>query len=260
MNQLQIHHLVDALEAIAPTHHAEPWDNVGLIIGDPSASLSHVLLTIDLDIAPLRQAQTLGCEAIVAYHPPIFKEVRKLLAGDPAYEAVRAGIAVYSPHTALDVATDGTNDALAQDALGMQHGRPLELGADGVTGLGRIGELTPAVEREQLFERIKCALSTNQLLVAGPKTGAVKCAAVCAGACGVLMRQAINQGAELYLTGELRHHDAITAARHNMTVVCALHSNSERLVLKRIKKQLLHRLSGLEVTISDADTDPFDFV
>ncbi len=128
--------------------------------------------------------------------------------------------------------------------------------AEGV-GIGRIGSFAEPVERAELFQRIKVGLEIGHLLVAGPSTGAIRRAAVCAGACGDLLDAAISAKAELYLTGEMRHHDAIKAARAGVTVVCTLHSNSERAALKRLRERLEQRLAGVAFLLSQADRDPF---
>jgi dinuclear metal center YbgI/SA1388 family protein len=253
---MKVADLVQVLESLAPTRYAEPWDNVGLLIGDAQASLSHVLLTIDLGPDELEEARGLGCEAVVAYHPPIFKNVRRLLPGMPAYEAVRAGIAVFSPHTALDVAQGGTNDALAHEVLGMVEVEPLRATAEG-PGMGRVGVFEPPQERAHLLERIKQALGVDNVLIAGPRTGKVRAAAVCAGSCGDLLEDALQKKVDLYLTGEMRHHDALHAAREGLTVVCALHSNSERHVLTQLRTRLVESLPGLAATVSERDSDPF---
>lgn len=253
---MKVADLVRVLESLAPTRYAEPWDNVGLLIGDAQAPLSHVLLTIDLGPEELDEARGLGCEAVVAYHPPIFKNVRRLLPGMPAYEAVRAGIAVFSPHTALDVAPGGTNDALAHHVLGMVDVEPLRVTGEGL-GMGRVGVFEPPQERELLLERIKRALGVDNVLIAGPRTGTVRSAAVCAGSCGDLLEDALRKKVDLYLTGEMRHHDALHAARESLTVVCALHSNSERHVLAQLRERLVGALPGIAATVSQRDSDPF---
>jgi hypothetical protein len=123
-------------------------------------------------------------------------------------------------------------------------------------GQGRIGSMPPT-PRGRVIDQIKRELGVEQLLVAGPTDGDVTRAACCAGACGDFVDDAICQEAQLYLTGEMRHHDAIKAARAGMTVVCTLHSNSERAVLKRLKGKLAELVPGLGVVISAVDQDPF---
>jgi len=110
--------LVSALESIAPTRMAESWDNVGLLVGDPGQEVHRALLTIDYTGDVAGEAERLGCEMVIAYHPPIFEAMKRVTAGSLIFDAIRRGVAVYSPHTALDVADGGTNDMLA-DAVGI---------------------------------------------------------------------------------------------------------------------------------------------
>jgi putative NIF3 family GTP cyclohydrolase 1 type 2 len=124
-------------------------------------------------------------------------------------------------------------------------------------GLGRIGDFGEPVQRAGLIERVKRGLELSHVLVAGPTEGAARRAAVCAGACGDLLDDAIKQQADFYLTGEVRHHDAIKAARAGMTLVCTLHSNSERAPLKRLKERLADILPDLPAVLSRTDRDPF---
>jgi putative NIF3 family GTP cyclohydrolase 1 type 2 len=127
-------------------------------------------------------------------------------------------------------------------------------------GLGRIGTFEQPAERAVLVERVKRELGLSHVLVAGAIEGTARSAAVCAGACGDLLNDAIAQQADVYLTGEIRHHDALKAVRAGITVICTLHSNSERAVLKRLKRRLEDSLpQGLPVVLSRQDRDPFAF-
>ena len=82
-------------------------------------------------------------------------------------------------------------------------------------------------------------------------------AACCAGACGNLVQEALGQKADLLLTGEMRHHDALKAAGAGMTVVCALHSNSERVTLKHVQQRLEKLAPQVNFHLSQMDRDPF---
>lgn len=119
-----IHDLVAAMESIAPVHLAEEWDNVGLLVGDAARPLAGpVLLTVDLTHAVLDEAIGMKAGAIIAYHPPIFRPLKKLSAGSVVLGVAEAGIAVYSPHTALDAAPGGVTDWLINQAV-MEPGAP----------------------------------------------------------------------------------------------------------------------------------------
>src|SRR5437763_8451979 len=76
--------LVDALEQIAPTRYAESWDNVGLLVGDPAQSVSAVMLTIDYTPEVACEAAGLKCDAIIAYHPPIFEAIKRVTSTGPS--------------------------------------------------------------------------------------------------------------------------------------------------------------------------------
>jgi putative NIF3 family GTP cyclohydrolase 1 type 2 len=80
---------------------------------------------------------------------------------------------------------------------------------------------------------------------------------VCAGAGHGLLDEALAHKVDLYLTGELPHHDALKAAAARVTVVCALHSNSERAALERLRATLSTDAPGLEVLLSESDRDPY---
>jgi dinuclear metal center YbgI/SA1388 family protein len=261
---MKVANLVEVMEAIAPTRFAAAWDNVGLIVGDSAGPLSRVLLAVDCTLQVVDEARRERCEAVVAYHPPLFEPTKRFCADSVAYDLARSGIAVYSPHTALDVAKGGTNDALA-DALGITDRKPLRVidspgPADSdAWGFGRVGALPPT-RALTLIDRVKRALGVERALVAGLVEREVACAAVCAGSGGDLVPDAISAGAQLFLTGELKHHDALRAAGAGLTVVCTLHSVSERIALDGLKRRLEDRLPGVDVVRSRADREPFLFV
>ena len=253
---MQLSTLLTVLDDLAPLRLAEDWDNVGLLVGAPDQQVSKALLCIDYTPAVAAERRAAGVDLVVAYHPPIFNPLKRLNGG-PVYEAVREGVAIYSPHTALDVAEGGTNDGLA-DLLGLSSRRPLRLceAANGV-GMGRIGEFDEPAERADLIARLKQNLRLDHVLVAGPTAGPARRAAVCAGSCGDLLDDAIEAGADLYVTGELRHHDALKAAAAGVTVVMLLHSNSERHALATLADRLRERAPELECVLSTEDRDPF---
>ncbi len=128
---MKVSHLVHALRQLAPEHLAETWDKVGLQVGDASWPLRkpkgkaggkpRVLLCIDLTEPVMREAVEAGVSMIVAYHPPIFDPLPRLVATDwrqrTIMDAIEHRIAIYSPHTALDSAAGGINDWLCETVL-----------------------------------------------------------------------------------------------------------------------------------------------
>jgi len=119
------------LERLAPLDLSEDWDNTGLLLeplGAATRPVEQAFLCIDLTEAVLDEAIERGADLVIAYHPPIFRGLRRLRARSPEervlLRALDAGLAVYSPHTALDAAADGVNDWLAR-AFGAGRTTPL---------------------------------------------------------------------------------------------------------------------------------------
>lgn len=253
----------EALEAIAPLHLAEGWDNVGWIVG-ASDELRRAILCIDYTRAVQEEADALDCDLVIAYHPVIFEGLKRITPDSLVGHALRRGRAIYCPHTALDVAPNGTNAVLA-DAVGMTASDPLRAvdpkrarnDAERRLGLGLVGPVATTTRRE-LVAKTKRALSLDHALVSGPLDAPCERVAVAAGAAGEMIKDAVKARADVYVTGEVRHHDALWAAAAGVTVVCLRHSASERAVLSRVKDALARSVPELVVSISERDKDPFD--
>ncbi len=366
---MRVADVVDVLERLAPPELAAEWDNVGLLIGSGDSPCRRVMLCIDLTPDVLAEARRSRCQLVVAYHPPIFKPLSRLTPAEApvVLEAIRHGLAVYSPHTALDAAAGGTNDVLAE-ILGLGQCRPLEhtnasaqckivvftppgelsrvadaafsagagiigqyydcaffshgigafCGGEGskptighagrheateevrlemicpradvaravaavraahsyeepaidvypladsfdARGMGRIGRLARPAGVDELVRRVKRALKLKHVLLASPpvRPARVSTAACSAGSAGSMFRAAAAQGAAFYLTGEMRHHDALAATQLGLTVLCTGHSNSERVALGRLAERIVGRLPRLKLQLSQRDRDPFDIV
>jgi dinuclear metal center YbgI/SA1388 family protein len=264
---MKLSDILRTLETLAPLRYAESWDNVGLIVGDPEAEIRRVLVTVDYSAAVAEEARRKEAELVVAYHPPMFAAVKRVPHEALWADAVRRGIALYSPHTALDVALRGTNDFLA-DACGIVterrsplrrfEGRTGAVEPEGI-GLGRVGDITP-VPLGDLVARVKRALVLDHVLVSGSLDATVSRVAVAAGAGGELLGEAARAGANVFVTGEIRHHDALAALARGVFVVAALHSNSERAAVRAYAGRLARELADVEVSTSEHDADPFRVV
>jgi dinuclear metal center YbgI/SA1388 family protein len=116
------------LEQFAPARLAEPWDNVGLLWGDPAAAVQRVMTC--LTVAPGTAAEAVEEQAslILSHHPVLFREVKRIRADlaetGHLWKLARAGIAIASPHTAFDNTVDGINDLLCR-RLGLLDVAPL---------------------------------------------------------------------------------------------------------------------------------------
>ena len=120
--------LVQWLEDFAPSRLAEPWDNVGLLWGDPAASVGRLMTCLTVTRITAAEAVAEQADLIVSHHPVLFREVKRIRADlpvtAPLWILARAGIAVASPHTAFDSTAGGINDGLCR-RLGLVDVAPL---------------------------------------------------------------------------------------------------------------------------------------
>jgi dinuclear metal center YbgI/SA1388 family protein len=127
-------------------------------------------------------------------------------------------------------------------------------------GLGRIGTLKTPISIQKAITNIKKTTGCKVVGLIGPGKRTIKKAAVCAGSCGKIINSAIAAECDLYLTGELKHHQALAAQEAGLTCICLSHTVSERFALKNLAKQLKKRLKNATIRISKKDRDPFKWI
>ena len=254
--------VVAALQRIAPPALAGSWDNVGLLM-EPLASpppIERALLTIDLSEAVLTEALEQDASLIVSYHPVLFGGAKSLVQSNPhtamLLRAARAGVAVYSPHTALDAVVGGICDWLIRALGPVSEVAALDaaVGFAAPAGAGRRARLDIPLSFDDSVERLKQFLGLSHLRVA-PATEHIETLAVCPGAGGSMLRP--DLGVDLVITGEMSHHDVLALNAAGSSVILTEHSNCERGYLPLLRKHLLDAL-GETVTwsISTVDRDP----
>jgi len=129
-------------------------------------------------------------------------------------------------------------------------------------GMGRSIRLATPAPLNELVQRFKEHLGLRNLRVATApaheRGEAISTINVCAGAGGSVFEKAPL--AELYVTGELRHHDILGFLARGASVILTDHSNSERGYLPSYQRRILERCPGLVVQLATADSDPLRIV
>jgi len=123
-----VRNILDAVDRLAPFRLAEPWDNVGLVLGDAAAEVRRVLVALDATEAVCDEADRAGADVLLVHHPPIFQAVDRVTADSPQgrilLRLAREGRAVIAAHTNLDSAEGGLADLLA-GRIGLTDTQPL---------------------------------------------------------------------------------------------------------------------------------------
>ncbi|XP_037026134.1 NIF3-like protein 1 [Bradysia coprophila] len=230
--------MVRVLEEFAPLSLAEKWDNVGLLIEPTKPRIVRSALVVnDLTEKVLENAINSSVDLIISYHPPIFVPMKRISQSNwkdrIVAKCLENQIAVYSPHTAWDAVDGGINDWLCSviTGKGVQFdSRPITPNiTDPNRGAGRIIEMNQSKPFESVVETIKAGSNLNHVQIAIGSNqnmcSEIKTIALCAGSGASGLK---GVPADLYVTGEMSHHDVLDAVHRNISVVLMNHSNSER--------------------------------
>jgi dinuclear metal center YbgI/SA1388 family protein len=260
--------LVAVLENAYPPALAESWDAVGLVCGDPTETVETVLVCVDPVEETVAEAVERGARLIVAHHPLLLRGVHGVPADTPkgnlVHTMIRNGIALLCMHTNADSAAPGVSDALAA-ALGLRVSRPLRANPDGVTGIGRIGELPEPEPLRAFTQRVADALPATVpgVRAAGDPDRLIRTVAVSGGAGDGYLGDATRAGVDAFVTADLRHHPASEhlAAGAVPALVDVAHWASEWPWCQQVADILNIATSGtVEVFVSTRRTDPWTVV
>jgi len=126
-----------------------------------------------------------------------------------------------------------------------------------VRGIGRAGQLPKATPLKKLAQSLKRKTSATCVQIVGDSEAEVSRAVIVVGAAGSLPFKAGLGPGDVIITGEIRHHDALTIRRHGCAAIALGHWASERPTLAVLVERLKPQLRGMIITVSANDTDPF---
>ena len=254
----------DALEQYAPLPLQDSYDNAGLQIGlTAEQEVAGALLCLDVTEAVIDEAERMGCNLIVAHHPLLFRGL-KSITGQSYVErcvikAIQKGIGIYAAHTNLDNAEGGVNYRIAATlgltCLSFLDAKPGAVAA----GAGVIGELPVAEDELEFLERVKAlfgirCMRHNQLC--GRK---IRRVALCGGAGGFLLSDAIAQGADAFLTGEMRYHDYF-GHEDELLIAEMGHYESEQYTIDLLAEVLHRQFPELKIVRTSLNANPINYL
>ncbi len=257
---MRICDIVSEMEKIAPPYLAEKWDNPGFLLGDETKTVSKVFICLEINSETLKQAQEENANLIITHHPLIFKPLSRITESDPTGRLIRSliksDIAVYCMHTNFDKADGGMNDLLAQ-ALGLEDVRHyteeecLDAFGSPTENIGRIGTLEPTMSLEDFAAFVRATLGCRNLRTVGNPDEEISKVALCSGSGGDLMLNALRAGADVYLTGDIGHHDAQLASEIGLNIIDAGHFETENIICDFLMEYFNDNFPYIEVSCAD---------
>lgn len=236
------------LENTLPKSLSMPGDNDGFaLIPQGDKEVKSIALALDVSLASINFAESVGAELLVTHHPTIFAPISSISDGDGVgrrlIAAARKGIALAGYHTRLDAADGGVNDCLCRIT-----GIKVEGKFEG--GLGRVGTLDAPLSYEEFGVAVGKALGTTR--ITGMNVGKpVHRIAVVGGSGKSSFYEAYLTGADTFLTGEVAHNTLLDARDLGMNILCATHYRTEVVVLPALKGIIEKQFGDIKISIYD---------
>ena len=267
---VRVQEVMEALERIAPKRLAEDWDNPGLLVGSPEGEVARVLVALDVSDQVVKTAIREGAGMIVAHHPLIFSAIKKIRTDTPLGARLQMllshDIAVAAAHTNLDIAKGGVNDVLAE-RLGLEKLSTFitneQEGGD-AESLGRIGALPAPVSIEDFAHTVRERLGVSHVRLVRAAARPVRRVAVVGGAGAEFIDAAVRRGADVYITGDVKYHEAQRAVEQGMHLIDAGHFGTERPVLPvlagLLRRELAAERGTAAIFVTETQRDVFDVI
>jgi len=271
---MELNALVKKLDEYCEIGGAEGWDNVGMLVQPVSLKeVSRILLCVDCTEKVVLEAKRCGAQLIIAYHPVIFSGMKRITPSAGTKQrvvclALESGIAVYCPHSSLDVKRGGVSDWLA-NALATEDSlkastvtvtRPHDTN-EAISGAVRVVEVAadaPALAPSVVAERLRSAVGEGgyvrgALALSEPQKP-IRRIALCVGSGGDAFTSLHDIDA--FVTGEMSHHVVLAHVEAGRHVFLSEHTATERGFLDAIlRPELTALLSSNGITSIDIAED-----
>ncbi len=273
---MRANRITDIIENKAPLSLQEPWDNSGWQV-KLKDDFKKALIAIEIRSDVISEAVDRGCDLIITHHPLIFGDGvssvdNNTVTGNQIIELIKAGISVYSSHTPYDKCDEGNNDFLGA-ILGFDTFGPLKGTFDpelrekqdyynrsGALEYVRIGYLSKAESIRDFMRRASSRLEVDSkyFRYAGDMDVAIRKACWCTGAGSEFMETAFYEDCDIYITGDLKYHDAQKARELGINVLDLGHWGTEKIFVRNMTGDLIDlEDEGLELVRSELDLNPF---
>ena len=262
---MKIKEITNYLESIAPLSYQESYDNAGLLTGNPNEEVTGVLLSLDCIETVIEEAISKKCNLVVAHHPIIFGGLKKLIGRNyverTVIKAIKNDIAIYAIHTNLDNVLNGVNAKIAEK-IGLENTKILvlkyNLPQSQEVGSGMIGDLPEPMEASNFLKHLKEKMQVNCIKHTALLGKKIKKIAICGGAGGFLLRNAIAAGADIFITSDYKYHEFFDA--DSQIVIADIgHYESEQFTKDLLADFLEKQFETLNIHISAVNTNPVNY-
>lgn len=236
------------LTSLFPLENALGYDNPGLMTGSSSAYTSGVVLSLDVTSSAIELCENKGVNLLITHHPLIFGGINTVSIdnskGRLISSLIKRDIACYACHTNLDMTGEFGNLAIAEalDAVNPMH-------LEGVS-CGVIFELPKKDVLKNYAKKVTESLNSSGVITINSPDAPVSRVFVQGGAFDEdSMDAVIKSGADLIISGEIKHHLCVELEACGVSTLIAGHNATERIYLPKLKNVLAESFPGLEIFV-----------
>ena len=259
--------IMEFLESIAPFDLQEKYDNSGLLTGSPEMEATGILIALDAVPSVIEEAIELGCNVVLSHHPILFTGLKKL-TGDHYVEkslikAIQNNIAIIAIHTNLDnVIENGVNSKIAEK-LGISYIEPLLIKTsrhtDYFIGAGVLGYLDEPQDTLSFLQDVKKKMNSNCLKYTRLIKESVHKIAICGGSGSFLLLEAINKGADVFITSDIKYHQFFDA-NDQIIMVDIGHYESEQFTIELLYDLIKKNFRNFAAHYTKTHTNPIKYL
>jgi GTP cyclohydrolase I len=240
---LKLNELLEICNEIAPFELQASWDNSGMVVGSSEDEIEHIYLALDIDEEQLLSLPEKS--VVIAHHPLIFGKLNKIdFSTYPAKYLkimIQKNISHIAMHTNFDLVH--LNRYVGDTVLGLIQSEQDEHLLYGDSKFENFDEILEDIQKRLGLETIKYVKSNEK----------IRRVALCTGAGASLLEEV---KADLFLTGDIKYHEAMHAKALGISLIDITHYTSEKyfstIMMDELKKK------GILAIIANSK-DPFNY-
>lgn len=264
---MRLDHLIELIHTALPPETAMKGDKLGLQVQSSRSEISSIMTTLEVTDEVITEAQNNGCDCIVTFHPLIFSPLFSLQDNDRVgrlcSKLIRSGIALIAVHTNFDAFPKGTSALLASE-LGLKIDHIL-LPDEHIQncGIGVVASSSSALDYESLLSNIRRVCGSPVRYSKG-KNFEIKQIAIVGGSGSSFIDEAINSGADCFITADVKYH-TFHRAKGEIMLIDPGHYEMERFVPQGLASLLEEISTGYihgkppRILCSESNTNPVHY-
>tara|TARA_B100001093_G_scaffold462231_1_gene477298 strand:+ start:2356 stop:3138 length:783 start_codon:yes stop_codon:yes gene_type:complete len=250
------------LEEWCPLKNAEDFDNVGLLVGDPSSEINKALITIDTTEKIIDEAINKKCNLIITFHPLIFKGIKSLKSENYVnkciVKAIKNNINIYAIHTNLDNNPEGVSFKIAQKLNLINTSLLIQKEENSNLGMGIIGEINESKSELDFLEYLKEKMFVTNIRHSKFLGKKIKKIAVLGGSGSFAIEEVLTKKVDCYVTADLKYHDFFKS-NDKVLLVDIGHYESEKYTKDLILNYLNKKIPKFACIIAKTRTNPVNY-